>query len=351
MTEPPKLVDLAALQVDPEALCTAFALLQRSEEVRTKQQQTFLDIRLRDAGATVAGRIWPEAPAMAALRGVATGTVLKVLFTVGSYQGHVQVNVHNARPVAAGEPGYDPAAVYGAGHRLAGHLLCRNLAFDIETAPVVDRRALPPTVAEALARHAERTDADEAKAMGLSPFFAGVVSLAVADADADATAQRVTVFVVPPKPGATLDAPEWVRPVSEPELLQAWWTLAAAAEAVVSFNGRGFDVPFLIARSLIHRVPARVDLLGNRYGLRPHLDLYRVLTHGERSLGPTNLDVVCWALGIPSPKETMDGSMVASAYERGDLLRIAEYNAHDVRATTAVYRAVRDGVLRYREDW
>ena len=81
------------------------------------------------------------------------------------------------------------------------------------------------------------------------------------------------------------------------------------------------------------------------------LDLYRVLTHGERSLGPTNLDVVCWALGIESPKEHMDGSMVAPAYERGDIVKVAEYNAQDVRATIDVYRRLRDSVLRFREDW
>ena len=69
------------------------------------------------------------------------------------------------------------------------------------------------------------------------------------------------------------------------------------------------------------------------------------------SLGPTNLDVVCWALGIESPKGQMDGSMVAPAYARGEIVKIAEYNAHDVRATAAVYHHVRDRALRFREDW
>ena len=71
----------------------------------------------------------------------------------------------------------------------------------------------------------------------------------------------------------------------------------------------------------------------------------------QRGRGPANLDVVCWALGIESPKGTMDGSMVAPAYERGDLGMIAEYNQSDVRATTLVYQAVRDRVLRFRRDW
>ena len=47
----------------------------------------------------------------------------------------------------------------------------------------------------------------------------------------------------------------------------------------------------------------------------------------------------------------MDGSMVAPAYARGEIVKIAEYNAHDVRATSAVYRKCRDLILRYRADW
>ena len=42
----------------------------------------------------------------------------------------------------------------------------------------------------------------------------------------------------------------------------------------------------------------------------------------------------------------MDGSMVAPAYERGEIVKIAEYNAHDVRATSAVYAAEKPLCLR-----
>jgi predicted PolB exonuclease-like 3'-5' exonuclease len=94
-----------------------------------------------------------------------------------------------------------------------------------------------------------------------------------------------------------------------------------------------------------------VDLLSNRYSMRPHLDLLQVLRHGSYSSGPSSLDVVCWALGIESPKGAMDGSMVAPAYARGEIEEIARYNLADVRATTAVYHRVRDDMLRFRRDW
>src|SRR5690606_31495921 len=128
------------------------------------------------------------------------------------------------------------------------------------------------------------------------------------------------------------EVPPWLQLVSERELLQAFWLLAAQAEVVVTYNGRNFDVPFLIGRSLIHGVPARVDLLGSPYQVRPHLDLYRMISPG-RSVGPASLDAVCWALGIESPKDGMHGGDVAPAYARGEIGAIATYNRGDVRAT------------------
>jgi predicted PolB exonuclease-like 3'-5' exonuclease len=185
--------------------------------------------------------------------------------------------------------------------------------------------------------------------MGMSPFFGKVVSLAIGDGDAAEGEDDVTVLAVPPEGLVLPEHPHWFRPVGEAELLKSFWALASKAETVVTFNGRGFDVPFLVTRSLIHGIPARVDLVSQRFSLQPHLDLWELLSQRDR--GPSKLDVVCWALGIESPKEVMDGSMVAPAYERGEILKIAEYNAHDVRATSAIYRRVRDLVLRYRSDW
>jgi hypothetical protein len=347
---PRRIASLVAVEPEPDTLYAAFAVLQDVREGRTRKQEVFLDLELGDCTGVVKGKIWADAGAeiQNAARDLARGTVVKVLFHADVYRGSVQLRIHKIRAASEEDEGYDAAELFGEGYEHVRNILCANMIFDIETVPAADRRELPQTVAESLARHTERMNSDEAKVMGLSPFFGKIVSLAVGDADDDSS---IMVFVVPPDGREIEDAPDWMRPVSEVELLHAWWALAAAAETVISYNGRGFDVPFLVARSLIHRIPARVDLLSHRYSLRPHLDLYRALTHGERALGPSSLDVVCWGLGIESPKGMMDGSMVAPAYERGEIEKIASYNAQDVRATRAVYRELRDHVLRFRDDW
>jgi predicted PolB exonuclease-like 3'-5' exonuclease len=246
-------------------------------------------------------------------------------------------------------PGLDLEQLVDAALVPVEDLVCKTMVFDIETVPAHDLRELPAGVVESLTTSANRKDMEPGALMGLSPFFGRVVSLAIGDGDSTESVEDVTVLAVPPEGRSPAAHPKWFRPVGEAELLRSFWALASRAETVVSFNGRSFDLPFLVTRSLIHGIPARVDLLSQRFALRPHLDLFELLTQRDR--GPSKLDVVCWALGIESPKQQMSGAEVAPAYARGEILRIAEYNAHDVRATCAIFRRVRDLVLRYRSDW
>jgi len=335
---------------------TAFAVVRMARRGQTRQGKPFFEIRLADRTRTLAGKIWSDhARPMAAAEELRVGDHVKVLFEVEEYKGALQLSIRGLRVARAGEPAYDPELLVEEGHALVADLLCDVLVFDIETVPAVDLRKAPPTIAQAVGKHAERNEWDQSKVMSLSPYFGQIVSLAVGDGEQDPRTQDVTVFAVPPTHGPTMDAahaPSWIRSVTEPELLRAFWALAASANVVVSYNGRGFDVPFLIGRSLIHEIPVKVDLMSSPYSLRPHLDLFNVLAGGSSfARGPSSLDVVCWALGFASPKEAMDGSMVATAYAKGDLAQIALYNAGDVRATTAVYQRVRDGLLRWRDDW
>jgi predicted PolB exonuclease-like 3'-5' exonuclease len=347
----PHVTELAALEIGI-GMHTAFASVRSLRRGQTRSGKPFFDIRLADRSRTIAGKIWSDASrAMAVADELVAGAHVKALFEIDEYKGALQLSIKNLRPANPGEAGYDPSLLVDEGLELVADLLCDTLVFDIETVPAVDLRKVPSTIAQAVAKHAERNEWDETKVMSLSPYFGQVVSLAVGNGEQDPRTQDVTVFVVPPKGAPTTTLPSWIRPVTEAELLRAFWTLAGHASCVVSYNGRGFDVPFLLGRSLIHQVPVRVDLSGSPYSLRPHLDLYPLVAPGGFGRGPASLDVVCWALGFASPKESMDGSMVATTYAKGDVASIALYNAGDVRATTAVYQRVRDGVLRFRDDW
>lgn len=345
--------DLAAVDSDPAlggtpALLTAYAVLRQVRRGQTRAGKPFVELKLADRSRTVAAKIWSDWPrAMQAATELSRGTHVKVLFERDQYQGALQLNVRGLRAVRDDDMGYDKTRLVDEAYALIEDLICDTLVFDIETVPAVDLRKAPPTIAQAVTKYADRQEWDQSKVMSLSPWFGKVVSLAVGDGEAQDPV--VTVLVVPPDGAVLGEMPSWIRPVSEADLLRAFWALAGEAECVVSYNGRGFDVPFLIGRSLIRDVPVRVDLMTAPYSLRPHLDLFNIL--GGRGRGPSSLDVICWSLGLTSPKEEMDGSMVAVEYEKGELAKIAEYNAGDVRATSRVYQRVRDQVLRWRDDW
>jgi predicted PolB exonuclease-like 3'-5' exonuclease len=318
-TDYPLLSDLGALGATATGLLTAFVVVRRVRRGETRAGKPYFELRLSDRTRTVTAKVWSDAGRpMAVAEHLTPGDHVKVLFATDEYQGALQLTVRGLRPAEADEPGYDPAQLVDDGYDLVSDILMDTVVFDIETVPATDLRKAPPTIAQAVTKYADRQEWDEAKVMSLSPYFGQVVSLAVGDGEAD--------------------------------LLRAFWALAGNASCVVSYNGRGFDVPFLVGRSLIHEVPVRVDLQGSPYAMRPHCDLFYALG-GRGGRGPSSLDVVCWALGLSSPKEDMDGSMVATFYAKGEVARIAQYNAGDVRATTAVYQRVRDGLLRFRADW
>jgi len=350
--------NLAALEV-ADHKWIVFAQLRSVKQLQTKDNRPFAVLDLAAVSAVVPAKIRAEhTAALDAAADAPPLAVVKVLGRMDSWKGNKQMIIERLKVIdpADAPEGFDPGQLEDPAMPLVEDLCCRTLVFDIETVPAFERADLPETVSEALKgfaarRHSEPDviEAESKKFMGLSPFFGKVVSIAIGDGDADPDDDDVTVLAVPPEDFEIDDCPQWLRLMSEADMLRAFWALCSRAEVVVSFNGRGFDVPFVVARSLIHEIPARVDLVSQRFALRPHLDLLEILT--QRSRGPSKLDVVCWALGIESPKEHMDGSMVAPAYARGEIIKIADYNRHDVRATTAVYRKVRDYVLRYRSDW
>ena len=350
-----RLADVHALGVGQVA--TVNAALRGVRHGHDRNGKGYFDLIVSDASAKLPGKIWGDSRAYGEAKNEGFGEAgegaqpedgaVKLLFSVGSYRDALQLTVLRVRRLESGD--YDAEAIRGEGWELVEGLLCTTLVFDIETVPAVDPLAVPDSVGAAIERAAARHDGDQGKAMGLSPYFGKIVSLALGDGESPDS--PVSVLAVPPVGREADEYPAWVRPMSEAQLLRSFWHLADMADIVVTFNGRGFDVPFLVTRSLILGVPARVDLVSSPFSLRPHLDLYRLLGHGRGGLGGTSLDVACWALGIESPKGAMDGSMVAPTYARGDIESIATYNAADVRATAAVYRHLRDHLLPFRKDW
>ena len=104
-------------------------------------------------------------------------------------------------------------------------------------------------------------------------------------------------------------------------------------------NGKEFDFPYLSRRMLIHGItlPVMLDNAGKKPWEVNHLDTMEIWKMGDfKSF--TSLDLLAAVFDIPTPKDDIDGSMVADVYyQNKDLPRIVHYCLKDVVTLTQVF--------------
>jgi DNA polymerase elongation subunit (family B) len=183
--------------------------------------------------------------------------------------------------------------------------------------------------------------------LSLWPLTARVVCIAMLNAD---TARGQVLFTAEDyeDPSADAGPVEFVACVDESELLTAFWDVAKHYDSIITFNGRGFDVPFVYMRSAVLNVPiSRKDWLGYRYQCDPHCDLADQLTfYGGSREGAArrfNLDFYCKAFGIESPKSHgITGMDISQLLGERRYREIADYCLRDVQATVLLYHIWRE---------
>lgn len=125
------------------------------------------------------------------------------------------------------------------------------------------------------------------------------------------------------------------------------------APALVTYNGRAFDLPVIALRSLRHGVAMpwyyRENGVSYRYSLEDHIDLCDWLAdRGATRSG--SLDALAKLIGLPG-KLGIDGSQVEGLYQSGRLEHIQKYCLVDVVQTTLLFLRFRllQGVLGHAE--
>ena len=96
-------------------------------------------------------------------------------------------------------------------------------------------------------------------------------------------------------------------------------------------NGKEFDFPYLSRRMIINgiRIPNKLQLFGKKPWEVPHLDTLDLWKFGDYK-HYTSLTLLAHTLGIPSPKDDINGSQVRDVfYEENDIHRIATYCEKD----------------------
>lgn len=110
----------------------------------------------------------------------------------------------------------------------------------------------------------------------------------------------------------------------------------APGHSIVSFNGRKFDAPVLVARCMKHRLPWpwywRSRGARNRYG-DVHIDLYDELTEYGAALG-SGLDT--WSRLVGQAGKNGNGANVEQLAATGNWDAIGRYCCNDVKLTIAL---------------
>lgn len=117
-------------------------------------------------------------------------------------------------------------------------------------------------------------------------------------------------------------------------------------------NGKEFDFPFLARRMIINGIdlPSKLQLFGKKPWEIPHLDTMELWKFGDYK-NYTSLKLMAHVLGIPSPKDDIDGSQVREVYyEEKNIDRIIHYCEKDCITVAQIFLRLRNESILVEEE-
>ncbi len=134
----------------------------------------------------------------------------------------------------------------------------------------------------------------------------------------------------------------------ESEMVAKFWQVFEGVQTLVTFNGRGFDLPVLESRALKHglSIPrfygggqTRQSYRGNRYSDTHHIDLCDFLSNFGAVSRRGSLDLLAKLVGLPG-KYMIEGGDVEYLFRQGRLKEINQYCTTDVLQTYLLFLRV-----------
>ncbi len=211
-----------------------------------------------------------------------------------------------------------------------------RIIFDIETAGK-DFDSLDQGTQEYLLKWAESEDEikDVKESLSFYPLTGEIITIGMLNPETD---KGAVYFQAPQTPIAPFEE-NGIRfeTGSEKDILEKFWSTVKSYKEIVTFNGRGFDCPFILVRSAVHKIKPTKDLMPNRYN-GSHIDLLDQLTFYGASRRRFSLDMWCKTFGIKSPKEGgITGYDIKDLFTNKRYTDIARYCFGDIKATKELF--------------
>ena len=283
------------------------------KKLTTKEGKPYLNVDLSHPTGTIIGKVWQEVMENVSL---AVGHVYELQGIANNYQQKIELIINQADKV-------DEAIE---------NLLYQKptLVFDIETAgqnfeelSEWDQDYLLNT----LQRHDEDKEAAKQKT-ALYPLYGQVVAIGMQNP----VSKKGFIYAQSQKKlVAKNDRYQYQNFHDEKMLLEAFWALIPNYERFVTFNGLGFDMPYLQFRSAVNKVKVTLDF---DYRQENHIDLMIKF----KGSGLYKLEALCRAFKIHNPKEEgVSGLHVSHLFKEGKIQDIADYVSRDVDSTSQLY--------------
>ena len=125
-----------------------------------------------------------------------------------------------------------------------------------------------------------------------------------------------------------------------------------AKHLLCAHNGKEFDFPYIARRMIINGItlPYKLNLFGKKPWEVPHLDTLELWKFGDYK-NYTSLKLLTTVLGIPSPKDDIDGSEVYSVfYHEKNIDRIIDYCEKDTIAVAQILLRLRGDDLLIEDE-
>ena len=128
----------------------------------------------------------------------------------------------------------------------------------------------------------------------------------------------------------------------EKQLLEQFWQLFSWFDLndspLVTYNGKAFDFPFILHRTLITKasIPRRIstDQYLAKYKTTKHVDLFNWFNGGS---------LVEWSYRLGKTDSLQrDGYKIAEWYEQGQMNLIIDKNKIDLAQTASIYNSIKD---------
>lgn len=206
---------------------------------------------------------------------------------------------------------------------------------------------VPEAYADSIAPYAEREEKTLDEYAALCPALARPVAVGVLNTVSGTSQLHFDESVIPynsPGPifdGADVDLVDWD---SEADLLEGVAAVLKKITCLVTFNGRGYDLPLLELR--MKRAGIEVPAIVAK-GVRqkpwepyPHVDMLENLTFG-RATRKYPLAVYCAAFGVSDPKAGGTGAEVAGVVERGETEKLLRYLQGDLEAEAELFEKIK----------